>query len=290
MKLGEFNPFVRNAIRADRRYFQTERTIQAYDHRIFYACRGSGTITWAEVTAALGKGDLVLIRPAVAYRLTADGARGLELLIINFDITGQFCHLTQPFRPVATAEYDPALALGRDDLADEPALNQPLILRALQHLETDLQAVVHEFTERKIFYREKASGLLKKLLAEIARAASIRQGSYTSHTEVLVNETIQYIRSHYPEEDLDNRVIAATTHYHPYTINHAIKATTGLSLHRYLTRYRMHIALDLLLSTRLTVTQIAEQVGYKTQAHFSAAFKKEIGKSPSAYRQDYTGL
>ncbi|MDE2401292.1 MAG: AraC family transcriptional regulator [Burkholderiales bacterium] len=53
----------------------------------------------------------------------------------------------------------------------------------------------------------------------------------------------------------------------------------------YLTRHRMRLAARQLRSTPLTVSKIAEQVGYASEAAFSQAFKREYGEAPSIWRQ-----
>lgn len=53
----------------------------------------------------------------------------------------------------------------------------------------------------------------------------------------------------------------------------------------YLTEHRMRLAAWKLTHTRLSITQIAEQVGYASETAFSQAFKRLHGDSPSAYRK-----
>ncbi|HSG39546.1 MAG TPA: AraC family transcriptional regulator, partial [Thermoanaerobaculia bacterium] len=53
----------------------------------------------------------------------------------------------------------------------------------------------------------------------------------------------------------------------------------------YLTRWRMHLASDLLRSRGLSVSQIAGRVGYESEAAFSKAFKREVGVPPGALRR-----
>ncbi|MGI9600646.1 MAG: AraC family transcriptional regulator [Acidimicrobiales bacterium] len=54
---------------------------------------------------------------------------------------------------------------------------------------------------------------------------------------------------------------------------------------RYVTRWRMHVALDLLQRTDSTVAAVGAQVGYDSEAAFSRAFKRVIGVSPRAARK-----
>lgn len=53
----------------------------------------------------------------------------------------------------------------------------------------------------------------------------------------------------------------------------------------YLTRHRMRLAARQLGSSGLSISKIADQVGYASEAAFSQAFKREYGASPSAWRQ-----
>ena len=61
--------------------------------------------------------------------------------------------------------------------------------------------------------------------------------------------------------------------------------TTGMAPFAYLTHVRMLNAIELLSTTTYTLEEIAERVGYGSEAAFSAAFKREIGVAPGAYRR-----
>ena len=100
----------------------------------------------------------------------------------------------------------------------------------------------------------------------------------------ITREVLDYIREHYHEE-LSAEQFGELFHYHPNHISQLIKEQTGLPLHRYIRTYRVYAALDLLQSTRLSIAQIAEQVGIGDVHQFSKAFKQVIGTSPSSFRK-----
>lgn len=54
----------------------------------------------------------------------------------------------------------------------------------------------------------------------------------------------------------------------------------------YLTQVRMNLAADYLRNEQLRVSEIAERVGYESQASFSNAFKRNFGVSPRAYKEN----
>lgn len=53
----------------------------------------------------------------------------------------------------------------------------------------------------------------------------------------------------------------------------------------YLAAWRMQIAAGLLTTGALTVAQVAERVGYESEASFGRAFKRVTGTTPSEWRR-----
>jgi AraC-like DNA-binding protein len=54
---------------------------------------------------------------------------------------------------------------------------------------------------------------------------------------------------------------------------------------QYLARWRMQLAAALLTGTSATLADVAERVGYGSEAAFSRAFKRWVGVAPSAWRE-----
>ncbi len=54
---------------------------------------------------------------------------------------------------------------------------------------------------------------------------------------------------------------------------------------QYVTRWRMNVALTWLREGDLSLTELAERLGYQSEAAFSRAFKRAIGISPGAARR-----
>jgi AraC-like DNA-binding protein len=64
----------------------------------------------------------------------------------------------------------------------------------------------------------------------------------------------------------------------------------GTAPMQYLYNWRMQIAAQRLRATRLSLMQIAELVGYESEAAFSRAFKKRFGAPPATWRRENTAL
>lgn len=99
-----------------------------------------------------------------------------------------------------------------------------------------------------------------------------------------VLEAMAYISKHYNEPDISVGTVAQSLNISEGYLSHTFKKETDYTLLNYLTRYRIHKAMELLKDCRVKVYEVAEQVGYRDIAYFSATFKKYTGLSPSEYQ------
>lgn len=68
------------------------------------------------------------------------------------------------------------------------------------------------------------------------------------------------------------------------TLNRRFKKATGITPLAYLTNIRMAVARDLLKTTNLNISEVAERCGYQDTAYFTELFKKHLDTNPSDYR------
>jgi len=62
------------------------------------------------------------------------------------------------------------------------------------------------------------------------------------------------------------------------------KQSEGQTIEQYLIKMRIERAKVLMEDLTLSFTNISDELGYSSMAHFSAQFKKQTGSSPSEYR------
>lgn len=79
---------------------------------------------------------------------------------------------------------------------------------------------------------------------------------------------------------------AEAQYLHPSYFSTVIKSKTGKSVNNWITEKVIAEAQAILSRSRLSVQEVAYQLGYKEPGHFSRFFKKHTGVSPSAFRQN----
>ncbi len=97
-------------------------------------------------------------------------------------------------------------------------------------------------------------------------------------------ETIRFIDRHLSEE-LTIQELSGNAHFHPNYFIRMFKKHLGMTPMRYIHERRLEQAQQLLISTDSSVSEIAYRSGFKDVSHFSQAFKKRYGLSPTEYRQ-----
>lgn len=99
-----------------------------------------------------------------------------------------------------------------------------------------------------------------------------------------VLEAMDYIGGHYNDPGITVGSVAQHLGLSESHLSHLFKKETGCTLLNYLTRCRIHKAMELLRDCRARVYEVADQVGYKDITYFSTTFKKLVGMSPSEYQ------
>lgn len=80
--------------------------------------------------------------------------------------------------------------------------------------------------------------------------------------------------------------VANMIHVNPSYLSRRFSVEVGVSFSEYVTNYRMEMAKNLLKTNKeLSVSDVAEQVGFNRLHYFSTTFKKNMGMSPKAFRE-----
>jgi AraC-like DNA-binding protein len=125
--------------------------------------------------------------------------------------------------------------------------------------------------------------LIEVLKLHLATAPASEVGFVTALRDPVVGPAMALIHDS-PERKWTVADLAAAVNVSVSQLDERFREVLGVAPIRYLTGWRMHVAMDLLTSTDLGVASIAHRVGYESEEAFSRAFKRGHGESPSVWR------
>ncbi len=126
------------------------------------------------------------------------------------------------------------------------------------------------------------SHLLKKSLGCLKRDKKNRPATAKAHRD-LAHHT-KLILSTQCCEHLTLDTIARRVNSSPYHLSRVFRNETGIPMHRYLNRLRLRSSLDGLASNDVDLAGYSLDLGFASQSHFTTAFGREFGISPSQCR------
>lgn len=253
-----------------------------YDHRLTYICGGAGGIHIEDSVYPCQKGDLFYWGPDVRYAVHRNAENPLTVINIHFDFTQS--HRKKKFMPPAAflPQFNAGHITEQVELTDAPLFNRPFHLPACFQSERTLLLMAEEYKLQKLFSSPLLNGLLLSLLASLSRLLAHQGESGHRHRE-LADEIVDYIHGNL-DKPLTNQSVAARFSFHPNYLNRLFVRHTGTPLHRYILNTKADKAMEMLHSTALPVTEIAQVLGFCDISHFSRFFKERFGVSPSSLR------
>jgi len=98
-----------------------------------------------------------------------------------------------------------------------------------------------------------------------------------------IARAIEFIRASF-NKDFSLKDVSGVANLSPYHFIRVFKAQTGKTPYEFLLDYKIEKARELLAAGNLTVTEVCYQCGFNNRSHFTAAFKKRVGVTPTGYR------
>lgn len=99
-----------------------------------------------------------------------------------------------------------------------------------------------------------------------------------------VAEVLQIIETEYGN-DLSLEYLAGRVHLTPSYMSHMFKKETGISLVKYINKYRMEKAKEFLDQSNYKIVEVYRMVGFSDPSYFGMTFKSFYGVTPSQYRE-----
>jgi AraC-like DNA-binding protein len=102
-------------------------------------------------------------------------------------------------------------------------------------------------------------------------------------------EAVKLLMAERPGVNLSLGEIARAVHCSPFHLARLFRAAVGSTIHQYQLRLRLALALERLPDYPASLTHLALDLGFSSHSHFTTAFRRLFGTSPSAFRRAATG-
>lgn len=162
-------------------------------------------------------------------------------------------------------------------LIQEPGDCQ-LISSLIQHLIT-------EFDLKRPHYEENIQHLITLILNILGRNVTINP--LTNSQDPVISKMLIHIGQHIANpEKLRIDYLAAQFNLSANYVSEYFSKYTGQRLQEYITKYKMKMVQQRLQNTKLSVSQIADELGFTDASHLGRVFRKyNDGRSPAEYRK-----
>ncbi len=115
------------------------------------------------------------------------------------------------------------------------------------------------------------------------KVVNVMSDRYNRQHLDIVQRALDYIHDHY-NEDLSQPLVAGRLSVSNSEFSHLFKEAMGCNFSDYVLTYRMEKAKELLSSTYLKISEIAEELQYNNSQNFIRTFKRVVGMTPGEYR------
>lgn len=145
--------------------------------------------------------------------------------------------------------------------------------------------LAEECAAQSTYYKLKSAALVTELLIDLYRTYPqfFPLHSHNSISEIVLNVQ-KFVNDHY-ERPITLQEIASKNFISRQTLSGAFKEIVGCTFKDYLTQFRISEAKRLLVTTSISIADIAEKVGYQNVNNFIQIFKHKEAITPLQYRK-----
>ena len=229
---------------------------------LFFIVNGRGQFLIQDQTFPVDVNNLVIINPNVPHTEASFNAQPMEYIV---------------------------LGIGGIELAtNENSNGQFCILDHFESAEISscLRNMLREIELKNTGYEDICQAYMEILIIRLMRntALSVQTEPQVISGNRQCSAIRRYIDLHF-KEPLTLEQLAEEAHMNKYYLSHAFKRAYGISPINYLISRRLEESKYLLAETDLSMSQIAQILGFSSLSYFSQVFRKTQGVSPMEFRQ-----
>ena len=249
-------------------------------YEIYYLYEGERYYFIENTTYQINRGSLVLIKPYAIHCCFTSANYGFSRCLIHF-----------------TEDYLSTLLELTANTSLKDCFQNDIHVIKLTHLEQQfvenlLNFTVDDFasknTDSDSFFKASLIQLLLLANRSNNKVKEVKD-DYFNATHKTITDITAYMNDNFSDSitlaSVAQRFYISTSH-----LVHIFKKYTGFTFIEYLNNVRIKEAQKLLVQSDMSIADIAETVGYKSNTHFTRTFKSITDISPISYRNEHSDL
>ena len=247
---------------------------------IMYVAQGSITHFIEGTELVLHKGDVLMLNQQVVHSIKRADYQDIG---INFIALPEFFEV-----PLSMLGGENVLArFVTSVFRQKDPVSHYLLFRLQENeqvenlMENMVESMLHGYANEDIINQYSMGIVFLYLLNHLE---NLSHNSSMDYKETVVQAVLGYINSDCKNASLMR--IAEDTHQSITALSKLIKQKTGYNFKELLQRKRFQMAVHLLCDTKLSIEEIALDVGYENQSYFFRQFKERYGMTPHKYRKE----
>jgi len=166
------------------------------------------------------------------------------------------------------------------------AMNEVISLGKSQFVATELKQIEKELKQKPYQYLISVHSMIKLILVEVNRS-KIKLGGEIYKPDALFLKFLEAIRANF-KKNLTARQIAAYLGTRESKLNELSKLHTGRTAQSVIHGLVASEAKRLFMYEKLSVKEVAYELGFNDPFYFSNFFKKQTKQSPKMYKEKYS--
>lgn len=148
-----------------------------------------------------------------------------------------------------------------------------------------LKVRVENILSRRRLMQQSLLGKIDKVPA----MTDVEMPQIVDSDKVMIEKLTKFIENNISDSDLKVDDLASAVCLGRTVFNDKMKSLVGLTPNRFLIHVRLERAKYLIVNSQFTFSEIAGKVGFSDSRYFSKCFKREVGLTPSEYRDQKQG-
>ena len=244
---------------------------------IIYIVRGRGTVTVQTHRYEVITGNILLIQPEMLHSIEQLNDHEMEYFNILFDF-----NLLEKDSSNCYEKYFKSIYEHTKLTPVHLFKNEPLSMLITPHIKYLITNRKLKYTSDELMVKSNLYAIIHHINQFCKDANSDSQILEKNHNKI--KAILLYIQGHYFER-ISVEEAAELLHYSSSYFSKLFHELTGTSFTQYLKEYRLEIAAEKLINTKMNITDISEETGFCSLPYFTRSFVRKYGVTPTTYRK-----